>query len=95
MEIRMKAGKTDFEVRTRVRVTHIASSDPDDLKMVGMEGEITHPFPGLMIGSASKYIAGLHVDAEEAKAHGVGLMPLGGASVNLCRGDRVEVVEPA
>lgn len=89
----MNAGKTDIAVGTKVRVTHIANiEDEQDKKLVGIVGEITHPFPGLMIGSEKQYVAGLFVEAEEAKKHGLGLSPLGDGQMNLVRGDRFDVV---
>jgi len=87
----MKAGKTELEVRTMVRVTHIA--DPDEQDLVGVEGEITHPFPGLMHGSPNRYIAGLFVTEESARKHGIGPGRLGLTEINLCRGDKFEVIE--
>jgi len=87
----MKAGKTELDVRTMVRVTHIA--DPDEQDLVGLEGEITHPFPGLMHGSPDNYVAGLYVTEESAREHGIGPGKLGLTEINLCRGDKFEVIE--
>lgn len=50
----MKAGKTDFEVGTLVRV--VKSDDPE---LIGVIGRITHPFCGLQM-SGVYYIAGLY-----------------------------------
>lgn len=53
----MKAGKTDFEVGDLVVI--VESNDPD---MFGLVGNITHPFPGLMVeGYEEEYIAGLYL----------------------------------
>jgi len=91
----MKAGKTELAVDTLVRVTHVSGGDPDDLALVGVEGRITHPFPGLMHGSASQYVAGLWIEEDMARRHGLACDRLGGAKINLVRGDRFEVVEPS
>jgi len=89
----MKAGKTDLEVGTLVRVTHI--SDLDDQEFVGVEGTITHPFPGLMHGSSDKYVAGIDVTEESAREHGIGPGRLGITRINLMSGDRFVVIEPS
>lgn len=89
----MKAGKSDLEVGTKVRVTRISGSDPDDAKLVGVVGEVTHPFPGLMVGSSEKYVVGLWLDRENAALAGLGLDRLGLCSVNLTRGDEFEPVD--
>lgn len=81
----MKAGKTPLKVGTRVRITKIASNDPEDQQLVGLTGEITHPFPGLMIGSASKYICGIWLDPGQIIAN----------ELNLTRGDEIKALEEA
>lgn len=86
----MKAGKTDFEVGTRVRITRVIGTDADDKALVGATGEITHPFPGLMLGRPSQYIAGIYLD-DEHRTKGTGL-PLGHSVVNLIYGDEVEAI---
>jgi hypothetical protein len=53
----------------------------------------SHPFPGLMFGSESQYVAGLYVEAEESVTHGLGLSPLGHGTMNLMRDDSFEVVK--
>lgn len=88
-----KAGKTHLEVSTMVRVTHIA--DVDDRDLIGVEGEITHPFPGLMQGNPDQYVAGLYVTEESARLHGIGSGKLGMPKLNLCIGDKFEVIEPS
>jgi len=91
----MKAGKTELEVGTKVRITGISGGDGYDQRLVGLVGEITHPFPGLMNGPTSDYVAGLFLDDEEvAKAHGLSLGKFGVAKVNICCNDSFEVVEP-
>lgn len=49
----MKAGNSELEVGTRVRI--LSSDDKDS---IGVTGEITHPFPGNMTHGV-EYIAGL------------------------------------
>lgn len=88
----MNAGSTDLEVGTLVRITHIA--DADDRDLVGVEGTITHAFPGLMTGSASQYVAGIYVTPESAAEYGLTGGSLGDVPLNICRGDRFEVVSP-
>jgi hypothetical protein len=87
----MKAGKTDLEVNTLVRITYI--TDPDDQNPIGVEGKITHPFNGLMSGSSSKYVASLWVTEESAAKCGLGSDGLGITKLNLCRGDKFEVID--
>lgn len=75
----MKAGNTEHDVGARVRITHI--TDPEDAPdLVGKTGEITHPFPGLMMPGV-RYTVGLRLDD--------------GQNANLCHGDRFEVIVPA
>lgn len=77
----MRAGKTKYEVGTRVRITSLRGADDhDDFDLVGKTGTLTHPFPGLMWPGVS-YIAGVRLDD-------------GDEITNLCRGDMFEVVEP-
>jgi hypothetical protein len=83
----MKAGQTDLKCGTLIRVTHINSSDPDDKIDEGVVGRITHPFPGHMVGSASKYVAGVWVEKHPDPRMA------GCKTMNLCKGDRFEVVE--
>jgi hypothetical protein len=83
----MKAGKTEFEVGTTVCITHIAGADSSDAELVGMIGELTHPFPGLMSGPASQYIAGVYVDPASATGKLVP-GPLGTYTINLRKADR-------
>ena len=79
----MKAGRSDFEVNTHVKITSIASNDPDDTSLVGVTGYITHPFPGLMVGNPNEYFAGIWVDEPFQSLHG--------KEINLVLGDRVEL----
>lgn len=81
----MNAGKTDIPVGTRVRVTKVAFGDDGATDDIGVKGEITHPFPGYMIGSADKYIAGLYIEYPPHRA---------GQQMNLLRGDEFEIVTP-
>jgi len=52
----MKAGKTNINVNTRVKII-----DSDDKDLIGKTGIITHPFMGLMAPGV-KYQAGLRLD---------------------------------
>lgn len=52
----MKAGKTDFEVGELVVIE--GSDDPD---MLGLTGNITHPFTGLIEDGYDGYVAGLYL----------------------------------
>lgn len=52
----MKAGNTDIEVGTHIK---IINSDESDL--IGLTGIITHPFPGLM-SPGIRYVAGIRFD---------------------------------
>lgn len=52
----MKAGTTNYEVGTRIRITK-----SNDKELIGLTGEITHPFPGLM-APKTKYTVGLRLD---------------------------------
>lgn len=80
----MKAGRTDLDVGTLVRVTHV--TDAEDADLVGAEGTLTHPFPGSMAPGVA-YVAGLRLTDEYAGLYARG-------QVNLCAGDRFEEVEP-
>lgn len=73
----MKAGRTEFELGARVRITRIANPDPVVRDIVGATGTLMHPFQGLMRAERQHYIAGILLD--------------GGVQVNLEEGD--EVVE--
>lgn len=82
----MKAGQTEHEVGTRIRVTKISGNEPedhDDQKMVGITGTLDHPFSTIMFLRPEEYLAGIHVD-EECKDHP--------AKLNLCKGDEYEVI---
>ena len=74
----MLAGNTEHRVGTRIRVTSIDSSDAEDQDLIGLTGEITHAFPGLMWPGV-KYIAGIHLD--------------NGEKMNLTSRDSFEVLE--
>ncbi len=89
----MRAGKTDLEVGTKVRITHIG--DAEDRHLEGIDGAITHAFPGLMIGSSSSYVAGLIVSDESAAKFGLSGGPLGMPKINICVDDVIEVIEPS
>lgn len=71
------AGKTNVPVNTYVRVT--TSDDPD---VEGLEGRITHPFPGLMTPGV-EYIAGLQLNDANVFSGGI---------CNLTDEDTFEVV---
>lgn len=87
----MKAGKTQIDVNTCIRITGI--SDKDDQVYIGMEGKVTHPFPGLMMDSPDQYSVGVYLDPNEAVARGLGLNKLGQCQINLMIYDSFEVVE--
>jgi hypothetical protein len=87
-----KAGRSDLEVGTKVRVTRASGSDPDDARLVGVVGEVTHPFPGLMVGSSERYVVGLWLDEANARLAGLGPDRLGLCPVNLVRPDAFEPV---
>lgn len=73
----MKAGNTDFEVGTRIRVLDIVSTDPDDAAgVVGKVGQLTHPF-GDMPGT----VLGVWIEGEMHER------------IGLCRGDQIEIIE--
>lgn len=82
----MKAGMTDLEVGTVVRVVSITDEDPDEaIGVVGSVGEITHPF-----GDYPDTIAGIWVLERGNKPVNV-MFPAD--RVGLCRGDCIEVVD--
>jgi hypothetical protein len=76
----LKAGDTNHAVNVRVRVTHVASTNPGERLGIGAVGRLTHPFAGW---PGVTYLAGLYLDE---KLHG------GTKTMNLCRGDRYEVL---
>ena len=74
----IKAGLTKHDCGTKIRITK--SNDKD---LIGVTGTLTHPFQGLM-GSNTKYIAGLRLDQE-----GI----FSGDICNLTTADKFEVIE--
>lgn len=81
----MKAGKTNYEVNTRIRITFI--DDEESKELEGQTGTLTHPFAGLIApGFENRYIAGVYLDR-----------PMGawgsGSTCNLMVGDKFEVKE--
>lgn len=57
----MKAGNTNYEVGTRIQITHSTETE-----LIGTEGTITHPFPGLMqeafLDKDEKYTVGVYLE---------------------------------
>lgn len=88
----MKAGNTEFEVGTHVRVTYI--HDVEDRALIGIEGTIAHPFRGLMVEAADHYSVGLYITAESAEKYGMSKGPLTQPAINLCIADEFEIIEP-
>lgn len=81
----MKAGKTDYEVNTKIRITFI--DDEESKELEGQTGILTHPFPGLMSpGFENQYIAGVYLD-KFMGAYG------SGSTCNLMIGDKFEIIE--
>lgn len=74
----MKAGATDIDVCTRVKITY--SEDPD---VIGLTGTMTHPFRGIMLPDV-KYIAGIRVDQKGRFTDNI---------VNLVESDKFEILE--
>lgn len=74
----MKAGTTDIDVSTRIRVTE--SNDPD---LVGVTGTITHPFGGLM-QAGSSYAVGIYLDKKGVFADDI---------ANLLISDKFEIID--
>lgn len=87
----MKAGKTQTDVNARIRITSI--DDDEDKIYEGLEGNVTHPFPGMMFAPAGEYSVGVFIDPEQAIARGLGLDRLGQCKVNLLNSDSFEVVD--
>jgi hypothetical protein len=87
----MKAGLTDLEVGTTVRLAYV--HDKEDVDLSGIEGTITHPFPGLM-GPGDRSVAGLYVSSETAAAYGL-LIERGQreVAINIDERDVVEAVD--
>lgn len=74
----MRAGTTDLNIGTRVRITE--SGDPD---MIGLTGTTTHPFPGLMWPN-EKYILGIRLDKKGVSTDDI---------ANLLEGDKFEIID--
>lgn len=74
----MKAGLTNYNVGTKVKITE--SNDKD---LIGITGELTHPFPGLMSPN-TKYVAGLRLDRKGIFSYDI---------CNLMKDDKFEVIE--
>jgi hypothetical protein len=72
----MKAGTTDVNVGTRVRITD--SNNPD---LIDLTGTITHPFRGLMCPDG-KYMLGIRLDKEGVFVDNI---------ANLLEGDKFEI----
>jgi len=87
----MKAGQTNLDVGTKIRITHINDNDPEEKQgLEGATGTITHPFPGFMSPNipAKQYIAGVYLD-NDTNPFPTPWTP----HVNLVRGDEFEVVD--
>jgi len=76
----MKAGTTKNNVGTKIKI--ISSSDKD---LIGVTGELTHPFAGLKAEN-TKYIAGLRIDQDGVYSDN---------KCNLMENDKFEVIEEA
>lgn len=87
----MKAGNSELNVNTRIRITRI--DDEEDKIYEGLEGRVTHPFPGLMFAPASEYSVGVYVDPQQAISRSISLDRLGQCKVNLLTCDSFVVVE--
>ena len=82
----MKAGESDLEVGTVVKVLAITSGEIEDaIGVVGTIGEVTHPF-----GDQPDTIVGLWVRQWGTVPPGVTFPD---NRIGLCVGDQVEVVE--
>jgi hypothetical protein len=78
----MKAGKTDCEVDTKIRITFI--EDEEDKSLEGYTGTLTHIFSGFINPDyENDYLVGVHLD----KAYGNYLI------CNLMKGDKYEVIK--
>jgi hypothetical protein len=75
----MKAGKSNYDVGTKIRITKVDEEDSDFL--VGMEGTLTHPF-----GCYPANYVGVYLDEEEAKQRGID------TKCNLSRTDKFKVI---
>jgi RimJ/RimL family protein N-acetyltransferase len=77
----MNAGKTQHPVNTRVRILYVKGNDPDDNRLVGACGILTHPFGGIQTA-----IAGIWIDPEDQERLGVG------EAANILPGDIYEIL---
>lgn len=81
----MLAGKTQYRVNTKIKITFI--EDDESKKLEGRTGRLTHPFPSLMWPMLEKrYIAGVWLDDLVEKR-------VDREICNLLIGDRFEVIE--
>jgi hypothetical protein len=88
----MKAGNSRYDVDTRIRITYIASTDPDDLKLVGRTGRLTHPFgdsPGSALGV---WLDPTPDEARWLREHEGQVLPDAQTRTGLIRSDRFEVI---
>lgn len=75
----MKAGSTNTECGTKIKI--ISSDDPD---IIGLTGEITHPFLGIMWPGVT-YVAGVRLDEDNKGLFSNGI-------INLTAQDQYEVI---
>jgi len=83
----MNAGKTNLSVGTRIRVVGCTSAIHEDEEIIGAEGTITHPFPGLMWPNVHNYVAGIYLENAPFKSE------FNGGIANLTTADTFEVIE--
>jgi hypothetical protein len=77
----MKAGKSNYDVGVKIRITKISDNESKDLE--GLEGTLTHPF-----GCYPANFVGVYLDESQSKSKG-----FIDAKCNLDRNDKFIILE--